>query len=126
MNAKDIALVFLVTCDGLHFPASRAAVGPLRGCGGVQALSLCEDLAMHELCSGRDGGPEMSLLEIQKWSQGAIPKLLVLLMPHFRINAIKIYVKGLPQCCWNYPPKFPLRRWQGMLRFSALTLVLGE
>ena len=98
MNAKEVALVFLVTCNGLYFPGSRAAVRPLKHCSGAQALSLCEDLAMHEPCSGRDGKPEMSLLEIQKRSQGTVPKLLVLLMPCFLINATKIYVKGLPRC----------------------------
>lgn len=98
MNAKEIALVFLVTCSGLRFPASRAAVRPLKHCSGAQAWSLYGDLVMHKPCSGRGGKPEMSLLEIQKWSQGTIPKLLVLLISRFLINATKIYVKGLPQC----------------------------
>lgn len=98
MEAKEIALVFHVTCNGLCFPTSRATVRPLKHGSGAQALSLREDLAMHKLCSGRDGKPEMSLLEIQQWSQRTVPKLLVLLMPRFLINATKIYVKGLPQC----------------------------
>lgn len=94
VNAKEIALVFLVTCYGLCSPASRATVRPLKHCTGAQ----CGDLAMHKLCSGRGGKPEMSLLEIQKWSQGTVPKLLLLLLPHFLINATKIDVKGLPRC----------------------------
>lgn len=98
MNAKEIALGFLVACNGLHFPASRATVRSPKHCSGAQARSLGEDSAMHKPCSGRDGRPEMFLLEIQKWSQGTVPKLLVLLMPHFLINATEIYVKGLPRC----------------------------
>lgn len=80
----------------LHFPSSRAAVRPINHCSAAQARSLCEDLGMHKPRLAEVGNLSMSLLEILKWSSGT--KFLVLLMPHFLINATKIYVKGLPEC----------------------------